>query len=200
MIFDLLKRLRKARQHQGNNENQQPHPEFSIIRATDADTAFFTKDYQASVSDGAVASLPNTADYIRRCIAVSQRELAPQMHPHPFARGHPGVYPVDDLFVLKNGDVAVGVLWLRDYNDFKLLESTWFGELIYLWIQPEFRGQKIWPWVAEFAKKWAVNANKSHLMGRCRKPSRRMANLFEQSGFATDGITPSGMSVHIWRC
>ncbi|MBA5686333.1 GNAT family N-acetyltransferase [Rugamonas apoptosis] len=200
MITKFLRRFGFTSKVSSNKKSHKSHPDFSIIPAVYTDAAFLTNAYLSAASDGAVASQPNTDEYISRSIAVSQRELAPQMHPHPFASGQPRVYPLDDLFVLKKDDIPVGVLWLRDYNDFQLLESAWFGELIFLWIQPEFRGLGVWPLVSEFAKKWAVDAKKSHLMGRCRKPSRRMAELFERSGFTTDGVTPSGMSVHTWRC
>lgn len=119
-------------------------------------------------------------------------------HTHPFIEGQPETRPIDDIFILKMADAAVGVLWLRDHNDRHLAPER-FGELIFLWVRPDKRGLKCWPHVAEFSKIWAANADKTHLVGRCLKPSRRMAHLFGHAGFECDGVSASGMSVHVWK-
>lgn len=198
-LVNTLRRLRRPALGEPRSEAVLSTSEVSLIPATEVDVTFVTRAYQTAQDAGAVAKLPELVSYIGKCIGVSQRTRPPELHGHPFAVGQPAVLPIDDIFLLKKDESPIGVLWLRDYNDFELLESEWFGELIFLWISPEFRTQKTWPQIAPLVKSWASKAKKTHLMGRCLKPSRRMAALFEQSGFIEVAVTRSGMSVHEWR-
>ena len=73
------------------------------------------------------------------------------------------------------------------------------GELLLYWLRPQSRGQGHWPQVDSFAKQWAIEKRRGMLIGRCRKPSRRMAELFTRSGYESAGEKPSGATLHIWR-
>lgn len=168
-----------------------------IVRATSADSAFILEAYNSALSVGSVATVPQLKEYIERCVAVSERKAKPLPHSHPFIQGQPETWPIDDIFLLKMGDVPIGVLWLRDHNDSHLADER-FGELIFLWICPELRGLSCWPHVDAFSKRWASTTEKTHFTGRCLKPSRRMAELFERSGFKREVTTASGMSIHVW--
>jgi hypothetical protein len=169
-----------------------------IVSASDVDVDFLIASYSRAASEGTVAQTSDVKRFIEQCLSVSKREKEHEAHRHPFIVGQPVTRPLDDIFIIKVDGISVGVLWLRDHNDGNLAPIT-FGELIFLWVQPELRGLACWPHVDRFAKNWVQEKKKTCLVGRCLKPSRRMAELFERSGYELEGMSRKGMSVHIWK-
>jgi hypothetical protein len=169
-----------------------------IVSATDEDSDFLVAAYTRAASEGTVAQTPDVRRFIAQCLSVSKRDAQHTTHLHPFIAGQPATKPIDDIFMIKVAEIPIGVLWLRDHNDRHLAAET-FGELIFVWFLPELRGFRCWPHVDEFAKRWVENKKKTYLVGRCLKPSRRMAELFERSSYQLKGVSPTGMSVHLWR-
>ncbi|MBB5369792.1 MULTISPECIES: hypothetical protein [unclassified Janthinobacterium] len=169
-----------------------------IVSASDADAEFLVTSYSRATSEGTVAQTSDVIRFIEQCLSVSKREKKHGPHQHPFIAGQPPTRPVDDIFIIKVDEISIGVLWLRDHNDRNIAPES-FGELIFLWFRPELRGFKCWPHVDRFAKSWVQEKKKTCLVGRCLRPSRRMAELFERSGYQLEGMSPKGMSVHIWR-
>ena len=171
-----------------------------FVRATRADMAFLDDAYRFAARVGAVEVVVNRAQVLDRCLAVSCRERSHDPHPHPFYGGQQATLPCDDIFVLKVAGAAVGVLWMRDWDsDILYKSSETYGELLLYWLRPQCRGQGYWPQVDSFAKRWAAEQRRGALVGRCRKPSRRMAELFTRSGYALAVEKPSGATLHIWR-
>jgi len=168
-----------------------------IVAATDEDTEFLVASFTKAASEGTVAQTSDVGRFIEQCLKVSKRESQHDTHQHPFILGKTLTRPLDDIFILKAGKIAIGILWLRDHND-QLLAPETFGELIFLWIRPEFRGYACWPHVDKFSKNWVQERKKTFLVGRCLSSSRRMAELFGRSGYLLKGKTSKGMSVHLW--
>lgn len=168
-----------------------------IVAATEEDIEFLVASYAKAASEGTVAKTSDVRRFIERCLKVSMRESQHDTHQHPFIVGQPPAWPLDDIFILKIGGVSIGILWLRDYNDHLLAPET-FGELIFLWVRPELRRYGCWPYADKFSKNWAQEKKKTFLVGRCLSPSRRMAELFGRSHYKLRGISPKGMTVHLW--
>lgn len=172
--------------------------QLQITRATLADITFLIEAYTEASSDGAVEAQLSLRVVLERAVNVSNRVAVLQTTRHPFVEGSPLTRPLDDLYVLRQRDRKIGVLWLRDYKDDDLAPTT-FGEILLFWLHPDWRRKRIWPEVDVFAKRWAIAARKKMLVGRCLKPSRRMAELFSRSGYTSTGPKPSGLTAHTWE-
>lgn len=203
-MFKLLNFTQIFRRLTGSEAAEHNEPEVSatpkaiIVRATTSDIPFIIEAYRSAMEAEAVVQIPRLPKFVRRGVEVSNRLRSHDLHAHPFVEGQPPTMPIDDIFLFGVGDARVGVLWLRNYNDDHLSFET-IGEIYLLWIRPEFRGKGYWPQLDNFCRAWAVGARRTMLVGRCLRPSRRMAELFQRSGYEHLVTKPSGMSVHAWR-
>lgn len=197
-VIDFIRRLTAFEASNRRDVELTDTSRVDIVRATVMDVPFIIEAYRSATVAETVVQVPRLPEFVRRSIEVSNRERSHDPHPHPFVESQPLTIPIDDIFLLRMGDARVGLLWLRDYNDRHLAPQT-FGEIFLLWLRPDFRGRRYWPQVDNFSRKWAVDAKKTMLVGRCLRPSRRMAALFQRSGYKCLGTKPSGMSVRAWH-
>ena len=169
-----------------------------IIKATLDDISFITEGYTSAQQSGAVTKQTPLRPFLEHHLKVSNRLVLPRAAPHPFIEDSPFAKPLDDIFVLQSDNKNAGLFWLRNFDDAHLAPIT-FAEFLLFWVHPDYRGRGLWPTVDAFVRQWTTEANKTLLMGRCLKPSRRMAELFNRSGYKLEGTSPSGMTVHSWK-
>jgi hypothetical protein len=175
-----------------------------IVRANITDIPFLKRGYINAQQSGATVKAVPLETHLRRGIEVGDGSRKPEPGIHPFVydpddRAAPVItFPIDSVNIVKDGDIDVGFLWLRDYKDEELAPET-YGEIILVWIDPSFRKRGYWPVMDAFAREWASRLKKTFLIARCLKPSRRMAEVLAKSEYQLFGQSESGMTVHVWR-